>query len=520
MSDALDQLERSILLSNTDASQQPQTLFDRHPRVYQYSLACLALLGYSFIFGLPVVTLLIASLVPEQMIDTSNYLGVSLILLEIATALLTASLSIALFQLKISLPSGRPITAEDSPKLFALIHELNLTHSGRRFQPKIQQIKLSQNFEIKIVRTPRNGFPLFFTNTLIIGLPLLQTHSPKHIKILILRQIVHLSGARSRLSSWLCYASSYWSQYSIALKKQGRTPSFLLLLFFAWYAPLYKLMAKGTRSLECYFIDKHLSKTLGKQSFAETLVQTFFAEKFLKDIFWPQLNNKAYRHKSPPYLPYSNIEKILVDKLDDFTRQSWLDNALSDKKQLAIKLSLLSRLHNLQINHPTLPSSYSMSAANYFLSDSLKTLITQMNRVWASSSKFDWKKKFLKGQSELAELKELGIQADQGILSDDRMQEYMKFIQRYMSDDESMALYRKILKFDTQDPRISFKIGSYLLEHLKSDGVDALEKTLKIDSSFTLTVCQILTRYYTRIGDNRAAQSCRRRALAYQVDIA
>lgn len=520
MSDALDQLERSILLSNTDAPQQPQSLFDRHPRVYQYCLACLALLGYSFIFGLPVITLFIASLVPEQMINTNNYLSVSLILLEIATALFTASLSIALYQLKISLPSGRPITEKDSPKLFALIHELNTTHSGRRLQPKIQHIKLSPHYEIKIIRTPRNGFPLLFTNTLIIGLPLLQTHSPRHIKILISHQIIHLSGARSRLSSWLCYANSYWSQYTVALKKQGRTPSFLLLLFFGWYTPLYKLISKGTQTIECYFIDKRLSKTLGNHSFSETLVQTFIAEKFLKDIFWPQLNNQAYRHKSPPYLPYSSIEKILTEKLDDFTRQSWLDNALNDKKQFAIKLSLLSRLQNLHIDHPTLPSSYRLSAANYFLPDSLKALITQMNRVWASSSKFDWKEKFLKGQNELAELKELGIQADQGILSDDRMQEYMKLIKRYISEDESMSVYRKILEFDTQDPRISFKIGSFLLEHLESDGVDALEKTLKIDSSFTLTVCQILTRYYTRIGDNRSAQSCRRRALAYQVDTA
>lgn len=520
MSDALDQLERSILLSNTDASLQPQALFSRYPRTYLYCLACLALLGYAFIFGLPVITLILASLVPGQMINATDYLGVSLTLLEIAIALFTASLSIALYQLKIALPAGRPITDEDSPKLFALISELNKEFSSGKLQPVIQHIKLTQNYEIKVVRTPRNGFPLLFTNTLIIGLPLLQTHSPKHLKVLISREIIHLSGARTRLTSWLSHTSHYWSQYAAALKKQGRTPSFLLLLFFAWYAPLYKLMSKGALVLECYFIDLNLSNIIGKQGFSQCLAQTFISEKFLKDIFWPQLNNKAYRHKSPPYLPYSSIESLINEKLDNFTRQSWLDNTLSDKKQFAIKLSLLSRFHNLNIDHPTLPVTYKTSAAHYFLHNSLKALITQMNRVWASSSKFDWKKKFLKGQSELAELSELGAQADQGILSDDRMQDYMKLIQRYMPENESMDLLRKILEFDTQDPRISFEIGTFLLEHLESDGVDALEQTLKIDAAYTLNVCHLLTRYYTRIGDNRSAQSSRRRALAYQVDIA
>lgn len=518
MSDALDQLERSILLSNADLSLKPQSTFDRHPRVYQYTLACLALLGYAFIFGLPVIAVFLATLVPDQIINAIDYLGVSLIFLEIAIALMAASLSITLFQLKVALPAGRPVTVDDSPKLFALIKELNKEYSSHKLQPKIHHIKLSQHFEIKIIRTPRNGFPMLFTNTLIIGLPLLQTHSPKHLKTLISREIIHLSGARSRLCSWLFFVNSYWQQYTTALKKHVRIPNLLLLLFFAWYAPLYKLMSKGTDALEHYFIDKKITEKLGDKIFTETLVQNFISEKFLKEIFWPQLNNKAYRHKSPPYLPYSSIEKIISSELDDYTRQSWLDNALCDKKQFSLKLSILNRLHNLNITHPALPINYNTSAANYFLHDSLSTLITQMNRVWASSNKHDWQKKFRKGQSELTELKELGVQAEQGLLSDERMQVYLKLIKRYVTEKETLSLYRKILKFETKDPRISFEIGSLLLENLEGDGVSALEKSIQIDPDYTLKVCQFLTRYYTRIGDHRAAQSCRRRALAHQVE--
>lgn len=520
MSDALDQLERSILLNKADTNLQQASIFDRHPRLYLYSLGCLALIGYAFIFALPVVALYLTTLIPDQIINASDYMSVSVIFLEIAIVLIAASLSIALFQLKVPLPSGRPLEKAEAPKLFALIKELSIEFANHRFYPKIDQIKISQHFEIKTVRTPRNGFPILFTNTLIIGLPLLQSHSPKHLKTLIAREITHLSGARIRLSSWICFVDSYWQQYSMTLKKEVKAANILLLLFFAWYSPLFKLLAHGTKILENYFVDNETANKLGKKNLSDAIIQSHISKKFLNSSFWPHLNDKAYRHKRPPYLPYSSFERNLYSKLDGYTRQSWLDAALCEHDEDSSTLSLSSRLQKLNINSPVLPANYQVSAARFFLSSTLKTLINQMDRLWVSGIKFNWQQKFRKGQSELTELRELGIQAEQGLLSSDRIWEYIQLIKRYMDEQESVTLYRKILNYDLQDARISYEIGRTLLEQMESEGVEALEKTMKTDSEYTVMACQILTRYYTRIGDNRSAQSCRRRALAHQVNVA
>lgn len=519
MSDALDQLERSILLNQAD-NQLQQSLSDRHPRLYLYTAGIMALIGYAFIFGLPLIAVSLTLLIPDQMINTSDYMGVSVIFLEIAIVLISASLSIALFQLKIPQPPGRPLTKNEAPKLFSLINELNSEFANHRLYPKIKQVKVSQHFEIRIVRVPQNGFPVLFTNTLIIGLPLLQSHSPKQLKTLITHEIVHLSGANTRLSSWLQFVDSYWQQYLISLKKEVKIANILLLLFFAWYAPLFKLISQGSHALEHYFIDKQVSQKLGITSFCDALIQSHISKKFLLHSFWPQLNEKAYRHKRPPYLPYSSFERCMSSELDNYTRQSWLDMAVSEKDEHSNNLSLLKRLQKLGITNPTLPTNHQISAARFFLGNTLKTLIQQMDRVWVSSIKFTWQQKFRKGQSELAELRELGIQAEQGLLSNEKLWDYIQLIKRYLNEQEAIKVYKKILNFNMHEARISFEIGKTLLEQMESEGVKAIEQTIKIDAEYTVMACQLLTRYYTRAGDNRSAQSCRRRALAHQVNVA
>lgn len=520
MSDALHQLERSILHNQVDTTTHHQSIFDRQPRVYKFTLFCLALPGYAFIFGLPVSAILTTTLIPQQIINTNDYVGVSIILLQIAFVLLATSLSITLFQLKPALPSGRPLNPDESPKLFSLINELNQQLSNGKLQPHIHQVKISQHYEIKTIRTPRNGFPILFTNTLILGLPLLQSHSPKHLKTLISREIIQLSGTHSRISSGLNFAGSYWSQYCTALKKKTSTPNILLLFFFAWYTPLYKLISKGAVILENRHADSEVARQLGTQTLSDTLIQGFISDKFIHDVYWPHLNDKAYRHKKPPYLPYTSLERNIKSKLDDYTRQSWLDAATISTDDNYHYLSLLSRLKKLQVNTPSLPPGYKISAAQYFLPDILKTLITQMDRLWFAGSKFSWQKRYLKGQSELTELRELGIQAEQGLLSNDRIWDYIQLIKRYKTELEATELYKKILQYDTDDIRISFEIGRTLLENMNNDGIAALENTIQLDEGYTLMACQIMTRYYSRTGDNRSAQSCRRRALAHQVNTA
>jgi len=521
MSDALDRLERSIFSNDEHLPDEQQTSsIERHPRAYQIFLTCTALIGYTFIFGLPILGSLLLALIPNQIISAADYISVSVIFIELGIVIIAFSLSAALYQLKIALPAGRPLSDAEAPKLFALIKELNKELLSQKFQPRIQHVKISQHYEITTHRTPTNGFPLFFTNTLVIGLPLLQSHSPKQIKTLISREIIHLSGSRLRLSSWLFFAGKYWQQYNNALKKQVITPNIFLLFFFSWYAPLYKLFAQEVENIETHFVDDAIAKNSGLKNIADTLAHNYIVRKFLYQSFWPHLNNKAYRHKTPPYLPYSSLERNLKSELDSLTSQSWLDSITLDRDESQRSPDLLARLKKLNVTQPSLPEHHQVSAAQYFLSDTLAKLIKQMDKLWLVSNQFTWQKKYQKGQTEITELKELGIQAKQSLLSDDRMWDYIQLIKRYIDKGEAIKLYKQILQMDTRDARISFEIGRTLLDHMDSDGIDALEATIKNEPGYTLMVCQILTRYYTRTGDNRSAQTCRRRALAYQVDAA
>ncbi|VAW70360.1 hypothetical protein MNBD_GAMMA10-694 [hydrothermal vent metagenome] len=518
MNDALDRLERNILTNDELNVERQESIAHRHPGAYQFFLTCITIAGYTFIFGLPIIVLLLSAFIPKQIISAADFVSVSVIFIEIAIALIAASLSATLFQLKTILPPGRPLSPDEAPKLIALIDELNLSYSPHKRQPKIQQIKISQNFEIAVIKTPKNGFPVFFTNTLVLGLPLLQCHSPKQLKNLISHEIIRLSGSRSRLSSWLYFSGSYWKQYNLALKKQVKSPNIFLLIFFAWFSPLYQLLAQEVEKLECLNVDKLLNDKISSEDLSDALIQYCISLKYLNDSFWPNLNEKAYRHKTPPYLPYTNIERSLKSKLDDITRQSWLDSALFDTAEQASTPSLVNRLKQLNINNPSLPGALQNSAAAYFLGDTLPVLIQQMDKIWKVSNQFIWQKKYTRGQSERADLSELTVQADQGLLSDERIWDYIQLIKRHKDEQQAAINYKEILKLNTQDPRISFEIGKTLLEQMDNDGIKALERTMQQEAGYTVMACQVLTRYYSRIGDNRSAQSCRRRSLAHQVN--
>ena len=89
-----------------------------------------------------------------------------------------------------------------------------------------------------------------------------------------------------------------------------------------------------------------------------------------------------------------------------------------------------------------------------------------------------------------------------------------------MDEQDAIELYKQILHIHTDDARIAFDIGRSMLALMNPDGIEALEKAIQQDGSYTVSACQLITKFYVRIGNSKLAQTYRRRALAYQVEAA
>ena len=226
--------------------------------------------------------------------------------------------------------------------------------------------------------------------------------------------------------------------------------------------------------------------------------------RYLDDYFWPHLLNKAYKHQVPPYLPYASIENNIRSKLDNETAQLYLDAAMTDDNKQGTIPNLKTRLSKLGIHTVLLPEATSQRATQYFSDRALTLIIKQMDNIWIKSSQFDWQQKFKTGQQEQNKLKELQVQAKQGLLSDTKTWEYIQLIKKYMANEEALKLYKQVLEIDTDDARISFDIGRTLLKNMDQLGITALESAIKKDASYTVMACQLITQFFVRTGNSRS----------------
>ncbi|MCW9014144.1 MAG: hypothetical protein OQL06_10200 [Gammaproteobacteria bacterium] len=515
MSDPLDALERSILSSKPEDDTK-KSLTERHPHLYIAVILVLSLLATFFLFSIPIIALYLVISIPSNIIAASDYLDATIILTQISVATIATILSYYLFKLNIDLPAGRPLSNEDSASLIALVNEICDDCNA----PKIDFIKLTNICEIEIIRTPTNGFPVLFTNTLLIGLPLMQSLSPIQLKAAIYRKIIHLTGTYKRPTAWIYFYQKTLSLYKKAHSKQWQLPNIFMLAFFSWFTPVFRLLAQAACRQEELYADAAASQAMIDNSIVNMLTTSSICKKYLEENYWPHLFNKAYKYKSPPYFPYSSLERNLRINIDRESAQSWLDHELQTENHSNFMPSLRTRFENLGHTGNNLPEPVTESSAHHFLNSSLAEITKQMDKVWFITHRFDWQQKYKKGQLEQNLLKEYRIQASKGLLSDTKIWEYILLIKRYVDEPEASELYKQILKYNPRDPRISFDIGRTLIAKMDDSGIEALENTIKLDSSFTVMACQLITKYYVRAGNNKAAQSYRRQALAYQVEAA
>lgn len=519
MDSSLDVLEKSIISDNeTDniGSFNKPSLSERHRVLYFLILGLFSVIGYSYVFLFPVAALSLSIFLPEEILASSSYLDVFIILCKIIVILFCGWMSVLLFKMKLTKPAGRPLNSGEAPKLVKLIDDLKYEHGTK----KIHAIKIIDQFDIKIIRTPKNGFPLFYTNTLLIGLPLMQCLSSDQFKIALLRELSHLQSRYKRPNSWFYFLRQTWCQYQIAHQSSWKFPHAIMKLFFSWYAPLFNFISRSAARKENLYGDLYTLGSIDKVTLIEMISIAGISQHYLDNNFWPHLYSKAYKHKSPPYLPYSSIEHNIQSRLDNEISQAWIDQSLTNKTNNSSEPNLQQRLANLGLQRILIPAPVMQSAASYYLNDILNIITSQMDKVWLMTHQFNWQQKYKKGQEEQKELAELGSQILSGFINDNKAWEYILLVKKYINEQDQPPLFKQLLKIDTQNARIRYNIGRTLLAHLDAEGISSLESAMEQDPKYTVEACQLITKYCVATGDSKSAQAYRRKALAYQVEAA
>ena len=186
----------------------------RHPYFYLSVVIALALTAYIFLLLFPV--LVVVSL--KNIIDsiTAGTADWSTTAIWTGIAIISVFITYRSAKIKLAQPVGMTLTEDKAPELFKLVGKLRESYG----LPAIQRILITGDYELDIIKTPKWILPVSFSNTLLIGLPVLQCHTPQHLECLIARRIGQFSKKNNKLTNWLYQLHTVWNLYHSSIARQ------------------------------------------------------------------------------------------------------------------------------------------------------------------------------------------------------------------------------------------------------------------------------------------------------------
>ena len=433
----------------------------------------------------------------------------------LASAGYTSWVSFYLFKMQPELPAGKPLDKKLFPVLADRINELCSTYQS----PEFPNIKLTTRFRIELVRTPANGFPTNLSNTLLIGLPVMSCMSPLQFKLLLARQIGHLTTKHRSYSRPLVHLRNVWNSYAQHYAQTWRPETILLRLFFSWFAPFFYLSTIAAVRFEAFAKDKRMLDITPPATAAEAIAVFEIKKRYLSTNFWPKLNDAAYATVKPPYLPYTAMATIMHRVLDhdaDYA-QNCYEAAINREVIMNSEVpNLMKRLTAIDYEDFIMPKPNDEKATHHFLGEHQKDLLKQMDNIWYLKNKTIWSKRYKQGVEERRRLKVLREQAAQALLSNTEAREYLLLIDKYIDAKKALPLFKEIVKTNSMDADVCYELGRLLLEADDASGVDALKIAMETDPDKTPDSCHHIVSYMAKHGHVQEAQHYRRMILEHQ----
>ena len=487
----------------------------RWPHAYRALLCAAALLGVAAPLAFPLVAVLMVPPLIEQLGRIGSGFSVQVFLAALATLVLAGAMTWYLWRERIALPAGRRIDAKDAPLLFPLLKDLQ-QHFG---EVGIDQVLLSPDYELKVERTPRNGFPLHLHTTLTIGLPVLESLSTVHVQVLLAREIGYLARAPRRPGAWLSAMDDVAQAYRRHFRSGWGPQQLVLRVFYRFFAPAYHWLSQEHARGEQRVRDQFPMELINDEVVAQALVSNHFAQYVMHHQFWPAIYRNARRHPTPKHPPYSSLESFMRRVHQKGVTDYWLNHVLADYQTTARSPSLAEHLAEIGHHRITPPRGFEQPASRQLLPARLDAIRVQMDRQWLDENLADWKREYSASKGQWERMKRLIAKAQNSSISADEAWECAQLIQKNLNDQAQVSrFYKQLLTACQGCAKLHYFIGRHLLSGNDRDGILAIESAMQTDHGYVQEGCQLITRYLMRTGRRKEAQEYRRKALAHDME--
>jgi Zn-dependent protease with chaperone function len=358
-----------------------KSLIHRFPRFYLGCVVLLALSGYAYVLLFPL-------LVPIGLLNIYEIFALGDIanwqaaLTWSAVVLVAALVSYRITQIKPKTPVGLTLPEDKAPELFKLVQQ----HHAYFKRPEIHRIVITANYELDIIKTPMWALPVWSTNTMVIGLPVLQSLSKEQFECVIARRIGQFSKRYNTLTNWLYQLRAIWQQYRVIYRKQNGFGFQPLKWYFAVYAPLYKMVSLHAARLDELNADTYAMELYNHEVVLEMITADALCRWYLQNQFWPAVYKIASVEKKSLPAPHAKMASAVQtikngDKLD-----SLIDKVYKEKPRPGDAIpSLKDRVKNIGHDKPYMKKQTTGNAAESYLGTSHKGVIDVIDKLWLKS---------------------------------------------------------------------------------------------------------------------------------------
>ncbi len=349
----------------------------RHPYFYLSVVTAVALIAYLFLLLFP--ALVVVSLM--NIIDsiTAGAADWSTTAIWAGIAIISAFITYRSAQIKLAQPVGLALTEDKAPELFKLVGKLRESYG----LPAIQRILITGDYKLDIIKTPKWILPVSFSNTLLIGLPVLQCHTPQHLECLIARRIGQFSKKNNKLTNWLYQLRTVWALYYSSIARQKIFGTELLRGFFFMYAPLYSALSSFAARIDELKADSYAMEFYNNEIIREMITADAVYQTILRDQFWPAVYRISKIAASSRPAPHTKMAMAVHNKINDKTLVTLLEDVTKrDSEWLDAKPSIDRRLENIGHDTPRMQVSEGNTAVDFYLKNSKNGLINLLDKYW------------------------------------------------------------------------------------------------------------------------------------------
>ena len=341
---------------------QMKYLAESAPRVYLLLASLFAIAGYAYLLLFPWLVLVSGLGIYDALFNSQAVIwSHALIWLIIAT--LSGLVTCRGIQIKPVLPAGLELEKPKTTGIFHMLEELSRHYR----QPAIDRIVITGDYELQIVKSPLWALPMGSTNTLVIGLPLMQSLSPVQFRCAVARRLGQFSKRYNLTGNWLTQLRDIWPQYCVRAEFAGfgYQP---IQWFFSIYAPLYDVITVSAARIDELAADRYAMELFSDEELLETITTEAVCRLYLEEKYWPVIRKITSQDPETITKPRTAMASVLRAGLQADKALEWLVKAVAVETQWDDPVpSLARRIENIGHTQARMNTLAEKSAATVYL---------------------------------------------------------------------------------------------------------------------------------------------------------